>query len=130
MTRAPASTDGLPESLIDVAETLGLRVALRLIEVCGGQEVKFPKSPPPDHPIIKALGEEDGFALCRFLGGGMIYVPHARARAVRHQVGALEGQGLSRAQIARRLGISQRHVRRVANGRTARNPDQPDLFHD
>lgn len=122
----PARVDDLPTSLVDVAETLGLRVAVGLMQHFGGLEVKFPARPRPDHPIIKALGETDGLALCHFLGGQSIYVPHNRAGTVRADVLKLEARGLDRASIARVLGISQRHVRRVAN-RT--NDDrQQDLF--
>ena len=59
----PARIDDLPASLQDVAETLGLRVAVALIEHFGGLEVKFPVAPRPDHPVINALGETDGYAL-------------------------------------------------------------------
>lgn len=112
----PARLDDLPASLVDVAETLGLGVAITLIENFGGQELKFPVRPHPSHPVIKALGETDGYALCHFLGGQMIYVPHNRPRrSIRADVMRLEARGLNRATIARMLGVSQRHVRRMAN---------------
>jgi Mor family transcriptional regulator len=128
MTHLPARHDGLPVSLIDLAETLGLSVAMKLIQAFGGQEVKFPRQPRPDHPIIIALGERDGHAVCEYLGGAMIYVPHGRAGANRRAVARLETKGHTRGEIARMLGISQRHVRRLAN----REDDdrQPGLFDD
>ena len=117
----------IPQSLRDVAETLGLDVVLKLIAHFGGQEVKFPKRPHDDHPIIAALGKDAGYALCDFMSGGMIYVPHTRARrSIRLDVLALEQSGKERGEIARLLGVSQRHVRRMAN-KTC-NPDQFDLF--
>jgi len=122
--------DALPSSLIDLAETLGLAVALKLIQAFGGQELKFPRFPGPDHHVIKALGETDGRAVCEYLGGAMIYVPHGRASANRRAVPELAGKGHSRGQIARLLGISQRHVRRIANETPRQDPDQPDLFDD
>lgn len=115
---------GVPASLIDVAETLGLRVALKLLQSFGGVEIKLPKNPGDDHPIIVALGKEDGVALCRFLSGTLIYVPN-RKKGARDDVLALQANGKSREEIARILGISQRHVRRVAN---RDKPRQPDLF--
>lgn len=121
----PIPTGDLPESLIDIAETLGIGVAIKLIEHFGGLEVKFPPFPPADHPVIKALGETDGYALCSLLSGTRIYVPHGRPRrSVKSDVRALEAQGLDRAGIARELGISQRHVRRVSN---ANDPDPAQL---
>ena len=114
----PARVSDLPSSLVDVAETLGLRVALALVQHFGGLEVKFPVRPRPDHPVIKALGETDGFALCAFLGGQQIYVPHSQpARSVRDQVLMLEASGMDRAAIARALRISQRYVRMLVNER-------------
>jgi hypothetical protein len=123
----PVSIDNLPTSLVDVAETLGMRVALALIQHFGGQDVKFPRLPRPDHPVILALGETDGFALCQFLHGAQIYVPHARpAKSVRADVLRMEARGMDRASIARALGVTTRHVRRVANRRD--DDRQPDLF--
>jgi hypothetical protein len=123
----PAKPDDLPASLVDVAETLGMRVALALIAHFGGLDVKFPKVPGLDHPVILALGETDGLAICQFLGGAQIYVPHARQpKSARAAVLRLEASGMDRSDIARALGLSVRHVRRVAN----RTPDtsQLDLF--
>lgn len=128
MTHQPVHTEGLPMSLVDVAETLGMGVALKLIQAFGGQEVKFPKNPGPDHEIIKALGETDGPAICQFLGGTLVYIPHGRPRrSSKAEILALEAKGHDRRQIARILGLSQRHVRRSAN-QTGRDAGQPDLF--
>lgn len=124
----PVRAKDLPDSLVDVAEALGMSVALKLMEHYGGLEVKFPTVPKPDHPILKALGEEDGYAVCRLLSNTSIYVPHGKPRrSSRAQVLALEAQGLDRAAIARELGISQRHVRRMANAKPA-DPNQLTLF--
>lgn len=115
---------GVPASLIDVAETLGLRVALKLLQEYAGIEVPIPKRPDETHAFIRALGKEDGYALCKMLGGGTIYVPN-RKKGARPDVLALHAAGKSREEIARILGISQRHVRRVAN---QDKPRQGDLF--
>ncbi|GLS86664.1 hypothetical protein GCM10010873_16380 [Cypionkella aquatica] len=123
----PVNVNALPMSLVDVAETLGMRVALALIQHFGGLEVKFPVAPKADHPVILALGETDALALCQFLSGNQIYVPHARApKSVRADVMRMEARGMDRASIARALGVSTRHVRRVANSRDDKR--QPDLF--
>lgn len=114
----PDHADDLPMSMLDVAETLGLRVALELIRHFGGLEVKWPINPRTDHPVIKTLGESDGRAVCEYLGGQPLYVPHARpARSVRSDVVRMEARGMDRAAIARALGVSMRHVRRMANRR-------------
>lgn len=122
----PARIEDLPASLVDVAETLGLPVAVALIRHFGGQEVKFPVRPHDDHPVIKALGAEAGYALCRFLGGQMIYVPSVRPRRIRAEILRLQAAGHGRSEIARMLNISQRHVRRIANRHV--DPRQRSLF--
>lgn len=131
MTDLPARATNIPLSLIDVAETLGGAVALKLIAVYGGQEVKFPKAPGPDHPVIKALGEKDGLAVCQFMGGMLVYVPHGRARkTAREDILRLQAAGKDRREIARILGLSQRHVRRQANATPITDPRQTSLFDD
>lgn len=124
----PVRTKDLPESLVDVAEALGMGVALKIMEHYGGLEVKFPRVPPIDHPVIKALGETDGYALCEMLSGISIYIPHGKPRqSARAQAIALDARGFTRAEIAKELGISQRHVRRVINT-PVDDPAQLSLF--
>lgn len=124
----PISLDDVPKSLVDVAETFGLAVVIKLIERFGGLEMRFPQNPADDHPIVKALGPELGPSVSHFLTGVTIYIPHARTKSALRDVLALEKQGLSRSEIARELGISQRHVRRMANATPAKDPNQLDMF--
>lgn len=117
----------VPQSLQDVAEAIGLPVVLKLIAHFGGTEIKFPKRPDDQHPVMVALGKDDGIALCNFLSGGFIYVPHMKKRgSIRAEVLALEDAGKDRAEIARLLGVSQRWVRAMANKEP--NPSQLELF--
>ncbi|HBD91797.1 MAG: hypothetical protein A2092_11995 [Rhodobacteraceae bacterium GWE1_64_9] len=124
----PACIEDLPASLIDVAETLGLRVALALIQNFGGRELRVPVRPAPDHPLIIALGEQDGFAVCHFLAGQTIYVPLGRAGGLRRNAATLDAKGYDRGAIARMLGISQRHVRRLLNDEADQDSRQGSLF--
>lgn len=125
--KSAVSINQLPVSLQDVAETLGLPIVLKLIEHFGGAEIKFPKHPADDHPVLLALGKEDGKALCEFLSGGFIYVPHGKARkSIQRDVLTLQDQGKERREIARLLGVSQRHVRRMAN--KSQDANQLSLF--
>ncbi len=127
----PDKFELLPGSLVDLAETLGLRVALALIQHFGGLDLRIPKSPGPDHPILKALGEADGRAVCRFLGGAMVYIPRGGQGGRWRQARDLADKGMTRGEIARALGLSQRHVRRLTNGGPRlldRPPAQGSLF--
>jgi Mor family transcriptional regulator len=129
MNQLPQPLGSCPASLLDVAETLGLPIVLRLMAAFGGREVKFPRCPGPGHEIVRALGERDARALCALLGGDTLYVPHARRRrSSRDEVLELEARGLTRGEIAARLRLSQRHVRRVANAAPA--PAALPLFPD
>lgn len=124
----PARIDALPMSLIDIAEAVGVKVAVMLIQHFGGTELRFPVNPAVDHPIIKALGETDGYALCHFMSGGKIYVPHGKVGARRRAVFDLSGRGHNRGEIARMLGLSSRHVRRLGNAGPDGDDRQAGLF--
>ncbi|QGA56177.1 hypothetical protein [Brucella sp. 2280] len=118
----------LPASIEEIAETIGVRLALKIVQVYGGREIKFPTRPNDDHPVIQALGKEDGYAICKYMNGNLLSVPHCKPpRSARTAIKQLEADGLSRGEIARRLGITQRWVREVANGPPS---NQIDLFAD
>ncbi|WP_146010355.1 hypothetical protein [Acidimangrovimonas sediminis] len=116
-----------------MADALGVKLVLELMQAFGGRELWIPKSAGPDHELAKVLGEEPANALCKFIGNTAIYIPHGKAGQVLRNVHELEARGLKKGQIARELGISQRHVRRLANGDAGhggrhRDPRQDDLF--
>lgn len=122
MTEIRTNYDELPRSIVDVAEVFGMGLFVRFVEHFGGTEVKFRRLPGDDHPVVLALGKVDGMALCNFLSGQTVYVPHMRSRKnARRDVLTLQEQGKSRAEIARLLFISQRHVRRMANAPESTN---------
>ncbi|MEN2979971.1 hypothetical protein P7L78_09125 [Tistrella bauzanensis] len=127
--RPPVSPESLPASLVDVAEALGVDVALALMDLYGGQDIQIPRRPRADHPVIKALGAEVGYALCHYLGGGRIYVPHGRQRrSARRDVLTLQAAGRTRREIAILLGFSERHIRRMANQAASADPAQLPLW--
>ncbi len=132
-----AARPDLPLSIIDLVETLdefygagtGIRVALKLMQAFGGRDMKFPKAPDRDHPVVQALGMDDATALCKHLSGNQIYIPHGRgAKSQKSAVLTLQAEGRDRAAISAALGITERHVRRLAN-RTVPSPMPlfPDL---
>lgn len=116
----------IPESLHDVAETLGLGVALRLMQHYGGQEVEFPRRLKDEHELISVLGRSDAEKIVHLMSGARVYIPHGRSATKRLEVERLEADGKARREIAKALGLSQRHVRRLAN----KPPDQLPLFPD
>lgn len=131
LKRRPAAL--APATIIEMVEALddfhgrgtGMRIAAKLMLHFGGLEVKFPKVPAQDHPVVVALGMDDATILCQHLDGSQIYVPMAK-RSPHRAVLDLERAGRSRAEIARALGLSIRHVRHLAN--TRREPVPLPLF--
>lgn len=116
MTDLPARLQDMPASLAEVADLFGIEAVAALIDTYGGTEIKFPARPPADdHPILQALGDDLGRALCAYFAGGLVYIPHGKRTSTRAEVARLAAAGYDRSRIARQLGISQRHVRRVAN---------------
>lgn len=117
--------EDLPASLLDVAETFGLGVAISLMQHFGGQEVSF-STGKANAELTAIFGAELAAEISFFLSGKEIYIPHGRSKSKRLQVDKLLKDGRERREIARRLGISQRHVRRLA----AKPPPQMPLFPD
>ncbi|RWR14238.1 hypothetical protein [Paenirhodobacter populi] len=126
----PSRLDDVPESLLDVAETFGLGVALRMMQHFGGQELEFPRRfharRDPCRGMVELLGDDLGQKVCHFLAGMRMYVPNGKVRRLRPEIEALQTSGRDRREIARLLGVSQRHVRRLAN----KPPDKLTLFPD
>lgn len=126
----PDHLDAVPESLLDIAETFGLGVALSLMQQFGGQELEFPRrfraARQPCRGVVEVLGHDVGEKVCHFLAGLRVYVPNGKVRRLRPEIASLQASGRDRREIARLLGISQRHVRRLAN----KPPDTLPLFPD
>lgn len=112
--------DSQSEYVIDV---LGADFARKLALHFGGVELWVPRDAPDEHEIVVALGREDADRLTHYFGGEKIYIPLTTLRA--RDGGTIgedprvafirecSGLGLARHQIALRLGISIRQLRRI-----------------
>ena len=125
----------LPGALREIAEVIGVAAALRLAELRGGTRLSIPGRVTADCWLALAIGEDKARALSEHFTSGYtaqtVEIPlgptGARAELAR-RVGELLENGMSRAQIARQLRISERTVRRhrartrpkVARARTDR----------
>lgn len=119
----------LPVSVRELAETLGLGIVIKLVEHFGGVELRIPHKLSANHKLMK-LGLEHAEALCEYCPEDTILVPVSLDRKrLKSRVNLLADKGLKRWEIALELGITQRHVRRLANGATA-NTNQIDMFED
>ena len=121
------TVEELPVSIQDIAEALGMKIVVKLVEHFGGVELRIPHNLKPDHKLM-VLGREDAEALCNFCPEDTILVPVCLdKKRLKKQVHDLEQRGLKRWEIARQLRISQRHVRRLANAKS-KDTRQIDMF--
>lgn len=123
----------LPALLRDLADVVGLTVALRLAGEKGGTRVYVPASASPDHPLAAIVGIEGLRFLADRYGGTLVEVPlgpHANfgLRFRRERIRALLVAGGSEAQIARAVGCHVRTVRKVRAATCRDDPRQPRLF--
>ena len=126
---APAIPD-LPGVLKEIAEGVGLGVALELAGALGGSMVYIAREPTGESQVVKAVGLEAARDIGRLLGGDTFLIPLGPLADARRQRAAIakrlgEGQGVQR--IARDLHCHCRTVQRVKNRQEDRR--QADLFH-
>lgn len=120
--------DELTGQMQDIAETLGLGLVFALVEHFGGVELRVPQKLKQDHKLM-VLGEVNAQMLCDHYATDTIHVPVTLdRRQMMRKVNALQDRGFKRWEIARELGISQRHVRRLANKEPPPDDNQMDLF--
>lgn len=119
----------LPPRLAEIAEIVGLDAALRLAEIRGGARLMFPRKVKPDHWLAQELGQDKAEALCEHFsstGGVPIEIPlgpTGSAAELRQAVDRLIVEGISAEEIARRLRVSARNVRRRRSGATGSEQD-------
>lgn len=124
-----AHIGAIPASMQDIADVFGLSMVIALVHNFAGLELRIPHRLKDDHQLMK-LGRDNAEALCDYCPGDTIHVPITLDRSrLKRQVDDLQAKGFKRQEIAQELGITQRHVRRLAN---REDPDdrQFDLFSD
>ena len=118
----------IKEAIINEA---GQDVFDQLCATMGGQDIHIPARPETitqDHSLAQALGLETARTLAKATGIAKYYVPFSAAEdhtTADKVVQLLHTENLSNGQIAGRVGVSQRHVRRLLAARGIRNPNRP-----
>lgn len=110
-----------------VQDNLGDDLMLRLRQTLGGQDFLIPRTAegmPDDHFLVQAVGREDAGRLCGLCGGERVYVPKIDNREDAYMEALNEG--LCNLEIARRIGVTERQVRRHFAARNIRNPNRRD----
>lgn len=121
----PDTSSPIPLSLADVEAQFGQSVALQLMQLFGGLDVRFSKTPKPE--MVQVMGMELAQEVCDFLRGQQFYVPHGRVGQRHQEVKQLQAKDLPQGEIARQLGLSVRHVRRLSLAPVSTLPLFPDL---
>lgn len=112
-----------PAELGYLAERIGARATLALIEAAGGTRVHIPKSCNQGSKLARLIGLDAARALAEWRGGEDVKIPLARHWRIRIR----RAMGDSYQQIARRLGITEKAVH--DNLFAARlTTSQPSLF--
>lgn len=116
---APEPPTAWGGALRGVAKVHGDDAALAVVEAYGGTTVYVPACRIPDeHPLVLSLGREIAETLQRSAAGEHAYIPTSRALRCR----ILHRQGLTVPDMARRLGITQRSVRRLLRHLSPEHP--------
>lgn len=111
---------------VNIHRVLGNETARRFRRALAGKDIRVPfqeRSLHNDHFLVLAIGAEAARTLVREFGGIKMYV--SRGENVRERrVLTLAEKGLTNAQIAEALEISERHVRTTLGLMGVRNPNR------
>ncbi|MET3611782.1 AraC-like DNA-binding protein [Rhizobium aquaticum] len=102
-----------------VVDAFGDDILKTLQTELGGLEIPFPKPEgmSETHVLAQVLGYDLAVDLVREVGTGLIYIPRANGRDNRDdEYLKAYNAGMTQAEIALVMKVSQRHVRRVLNG--------------
>jgi len=125
----PELIDELPDGLRDIAELIGLPLALRLVEARGGRRFYFPYGVAPEHALVQLIGQEAAEILCREYPGERLEIPRATNyhRAVRNaHIHQSLAKGVSQSALAGDHGLTERQIRNIERG--ADGDEQMGLF--
>lgn len=103
----------LPGILGEISDIIGAEAACRLALELGGTRVYVARTPTEVSPIAAIVGLEAARRLAEVWGGDYLAVPNAK----RALVCWLHLSGESTSQIARRLKVNERTVRRILTER-------------
>ncbi|MRN38953.1 mor transcription activator family protein [Neisseria sp. N95_16] len=132
----------LPETMVQIVDTIGVKAALDLVKAIGGARFKFGKGKndtPRLNMLFTAIGEEKTYELLRVFGGEELYVPRCEEalRELRNEqfrsefFDLTERQGVSRlmamSALCPRYQISDRTGYNIVGSRT-QAADQQHLF--
>ncbi|MEN8723846.1 MAG: helix-turn-helix domain-containing protein [Alphaproteobacteria bacterium] len=120
----------LPQVLAEIADLTDLGCALSICQAHGGTRLFCPLDPKPHHKLAQLVGLDHAQAIAKSFGGLYIDVPLFSAhktRELNRSINVLATRGLTRADIARELGVTERTVyRHLADTADQRQTDLED----
>lgn len=94
-----------------LAETCGVKIAKRLVDVLPGIEVKVPKE-YSEASILAQLDRETADIIIDYCPGSILYVPTGKASVkTRPAAHKMRAEGRTNCEIALALEVTERHVR-------------------
>jgi DNA-binding NarL/FixJ family response regulator len=117
----------LPAILQSIAEIAGEDAALRVAEARGGQVayIPLPDNLSDDHWLVGAAGRSKAREIAAQLGGRSHVIPIGSTRRRQDEIQRLVAEGLGTKEIALRLRIDRRTVRRHVEAFQAANRRAP-----
>lgn len=116
---------GLPGVLADIARAASPEAAEIVARAWGGRRKFVPLLPSRDHELSRLVGHAAALAIGQAIGGGEVKVPSAKSWLHHIDARRLCDQSLSIPRIARRLGLSDNHVREILKGYGERHVGRP-----
>jgi hypothetical protein len=97
-------------------ELLGKEATDKLVESFGGRNLYIPEKAFDSHFITKTIGREAASILSTHHAKELVEIPKGKLKkGKKPRILALIDQGLSKREISRRLGVSERYVRMIGN---------------
>lgn len=119
----PLLSVGLPESLVEVRDVIGMDNALKLVTNCGGTRIFVPKRITAQHRLANLLGLKAARELSRHFGGESISVVRG-AQALRvlrdKEILTRYSKGARVAELARYFSLTERRIYTILSGKTLR----------
>ncbi len=121
--------DTLPQSLIDIADVIGLPAALNLAHKIGGTRVRVPVKYTPNHSLARMLGYDCWYNFWHMYQGQWIDLPRNQAyiAAVRNSQIIAQYEFKTVREIALEHSLTERMIYKIVAGRIV-DDEQMDLF--
>lgn len=113
MTVDDIALEDLPSSARELADLIGIDATYKIVEARGGIRLCVPRIVQNDHWLIPLIGQEAFERLVAYFSGEELDIPMCALALNRARARSLLRSGASVADTARKLGYSERGMRRL-----------------